>query len=140
MFRVPIYLFLFVGCDSDTKNKDTGQPLVGVDIPPGESGSIEGESYIEGRDCPPGSLFTWENLGEAIMLNYCVGCHSENLEEGSRANAPLGVDFNTHELTQSWLERIYARSADSNTTMPPIDNMTPDERQDLGDWLACGAP
>ena len=98
------------------------------------------DTFIEGRDCPEDSPFTWENFGEAIMLNYCTGCHSSLLPEGQRAGAPLDVDFNDHNATQLWLTRIYARSADTNKTMPPIDTMTDTERYNLGDWLACGAP
>lgn len=98
-------------------------------------------SAIPGRPCPPDSELTWENFGEATMLTHCVGCHSENLAEGTaRGEAPVGVDFNTHALTQDWLERIHARSADDNRTMPPVDTMSDQTRAALGDWLACGAP
>jgi len=37
--------------------------------------------------------------------------------------------------------RIFVRAAASNTTMPPGPNdPSPDEREQLAEWLACGAP
>ena len=39
-----------------------------------------------------------------------------------------------------WLDRVYARSADDNASMPIIDTVDPQDRVRLGDWLACGAP
>jgi hypothetical protein len=99
------------------------------------------DSFIEGRDCPPDSPLTWGNFGESVVLTHCTGCHSDNLAEGvARGRAPVGVDFNTHDMTRSWLERIYARSADEHVTMPPVDTLSQTVRVQLGDWLACGAP
>ena len=116
-----ISFFLLMACDgstnetktttSDTKNTDTNQTTTTDTNEIIETGTDTSEPvndpYIEGRECPPDSLFTWENFGQAIMLNYCVGCHSENVPEGSRAGAPIGVDFNTHALTQQSLHLIY---------------------------------
>lgn len=97
-------------------------------------------SFIAGRDCPPESFLTWENFGEGFMLDHCTGCHSELLDEGQRANAPLDVDFNTQAQVQDQIDRIYARSGDANDTMPPVNTISAEERIHLGDWLACGTP
>jgi uncharacterized membrane protein len=97
-------------------------------------------SAVDGRDCPPGSAATWQSFGQAFLLDHCVGCHSSQLPEGQRALAPVGVDFDTHELAMGWLDRIYARSADGNLTMPPVDAVSAEDRERLGDWLACGMP
>ena len=126
---------LLLGCTTaSSKPGDSG----------GDSGSGSGDtgavSYIEGRECPSDSYLTWESFGEGFMLDHCTGCHSALLEEGQRAGAPLGVDFNTQALVQDQLDRIYARSADDNTTMPPTDTVDTWERAALGEWLACGAP
>jgi len=94
----------------------------------------------EVSDCPPDSAIDWQSFAEPLLLNHCTGCHSSHLPEGARAKAPLGVDFDTHEKTLMWLERIAARSAGENTTMPPIDTLTAQERALLGEWIACGAP
>jgi len=32
------------------------------------------------------------------------------------------------------------RAGDHNQTMPPVGGPDDDERGDLGEWLACGAP
>ena len=97
-------------------------------------------SIIEGRECPPDNTTTYDNTGGPFLLSWCVGCHSSQLPDGQRAGAPVGVDFDTPEAIESHLLRIFARSADTHTTMPPVDAITAAERHLLGDWIACGAP
>jgi uncharacterized membrane protein len=94
----------------------------------------------EEEACAPESSLTWQSFGEPFLLDHCTGCHSSKLAEGFRGGAPVGVDFNTHEQTLMWLERIAARSADDNKTMPPVDTVSEEARVLLGDWIACGAP
>jgi len=98
------------------------------------------DPFISGRACPPDSAVTWESFGQGFVLSHCAGCHSSNLGAGERAEAPIEVNMETQDLVQEWLIRIYARSADENATMPPVDSVLADERVLLGDWLACGAP
>jgi hypothetical protein len=73
-------------------------------------------------------------------VKWCTGCHSSWLPDGERAGAPIGVDFNSLNGIETPLQRIYARSADGNTTMPPIAAITDEERTRVGDWITCGAP
>ena len=94
----------------------------------------------QASDCPPDSILTWQSFAEPFLLNHCTGCHSSQLPEGARAEAPLGVDFDTHEKTRSWLERIASRSAGMNATMPPTDTVADEDRDRLAEWIACGAP
>ena len=91
------------------------------------------------RACPPDSFVTWEDFGAPFMYTYCNGCHSSALPQGERQDAPLGVDFDTIEDVRYWADRIWARSADHNVTMPPVGGPEYDERDLLGEWLACGA-
>lgn len=134
MHRATLVALLLGGCGGE----GSGGPD-SADTAAADTGA--GAAAIDGRPCPDDSELTWENFGEATMLTHCVGCHSENLAEGvGRGHAPVGVDFNTHALTRSWLDRIHARSADDNRTMPPVDTMSDETRAQLGDWLACGAP
>ena len=65
---------------------------------------------------------------------------SSQLPEGSRADAPLGVDFDTPEKTRTWLDRIAARSTEMNATMQPTDTVADEDRNRLAEWIACGAP
>jgi hypothetical protein len=98
------------------------------------------EGLIEGRPCPTDSTATYDNTGGPFLLNWCTGCHSALLPAGERAGAPLGVDFDTPAGIEAKLLRIYARSADHNVTMPPIDTVPAHERIRIGDWITCGAP
>jgi len=92
------------------------------------------------RWCPPDSELTWEGFGGPFMLDYCTGCHHSGLPEGMRQKAPLGVDFETLALVRAQADRIWARAADQNATMPPVGPPDADLRAMLGEWLACGAP
>jgi uncharacterized membrane protein len=118
---------LLIGCDEPTDVASIPSDAVAA-------------SFIDGRDCPPDSSLTYANFGEALLLDHCTGCHGEAVDVGDRAGAPVDVDLTTQTLVQEWLDRVYARSADDNTSMPVVDNMDPDDRVRLGDWLACGAP
>ena len=125
VLRVVVAALALVACGEADDAGPTGEPH---------------DSFIEGRFCEPDDSATWESFGQGFLLDHCTGCHSGNLAESERAGAPLGVDFETRELAQQWLERIYARAADDNVTMPPVDSVPAHERELLGDWLACGAP
>ena len=101
---------------------------------------VEPPSTLEERACPPDSVLTYESFGGPFMYSYCSGCHSKDLPEGMRQDAPMGADFDTLETTRAWSKRIWARAGDHNLTMPPIGGPGDDEREMLGEWLACGAP
>lgn len=134
-------LLSLLACGGGAGGADDRGDTAGADRDTGSDDTGGAATAIVGRPCPEDSALTWSNFGEATMLTHCVGCHSEHLAEGTpRGQAPLGVDFNSHARTQAWLERIHARSADQNRTMPPADTMSERTREQLGDWLACGAP
>jgi hypothetical protein len=97
-------------------------------------------SLIEGRECPPDNATTYANTGAPILTSWCTPCHSSHVPANQRQHATMGVNFDTVEGIQDQLLRIYARAGDDNDTMPPIDSLSADERQRLGDWIACGAP
>lgn len=95
---------------------------------------------LEERACPTDSVLTYENFGGPFISSYCAGCHSKDLPDGMRQEAPLDCDFDTLDATRAWAKRIWARAGDHNITMPPIGGPEEDEREMLGEWLACGAP
>lgn len=100
----------------------------------------EPQPTLADRDCPDDSVLTYDNFGGPFMRNWCTGCHNSELPEGERAQATLGVDLETRELIVDWADRVWFRSADANRTMPPGGGPTDEEREQLGEWLACGAP
>jgi cytochrome c5 len=84
------------------------------------------------RDPP----LTWENYGDYIIGRQCRPCHSVYSREGQRADAPEGVDFDSWDDVLEWVDRIQARSVDTET-MPPAGGMLREERVLLGEWLRC---
>ncbi len=105
----------------------------------GTSSEPSWESLAE-RPCPPDSALTWENFGGVYVLSYCTSCHHSDLPFDARQLAPVAIDLETIELVRSHAERVWARAADQNQSMPPVGAPGPSERALLGEWLACGAP
>lgn len=95
---------------------------------------------LEERPCPDDNALTFSNFGRGFMLSWCTGCHSSALVGEERAGAPEGTDFDRLPVIEAFAERIWARSADDNLTMPPVSGPGAQERFLLGQWLACGAP
>ena len=95
---------------------------------------------LDERPCPDDSFLTYESFGGPFMLSYCTGCHHSRLPADQRQGAPIEANFDDLEAIRSWADRIWARAADDNATMPPIGAPGAEERARLGQWLACGAP
>lgn len=92
-------------------------------------------------NCPTGTHLTYENFGEAFMLNYCTGCHSQNLAAEQRAGAPVRVNLDTIADIARWRMMIRVVASDSRTArMPPKMKISNEERKTLREWLDCGAP
>jgi uncharacterized membrane protein len=95
---------------------------------------------IEEFPCPPqGTQLTYESFGKNWLDTNCNRCH--NASEGHRSGAPESYRFETLTDVHTHKDRIFVRAAASNTTMPPgPDDPSADEREQLAEWLACGAP
>lgn len=99
-------------------------------------------------ECPEGSTLRYEGFGEAFLERYCVRCHASTLTTvGERGGAPLGTDLDTLEGVRMHLEAIDGAAAAGptriNVFMPPPTSPelpTEAERDQLGAWIACGAP
>lgn len=130
----------FSGCGDDKPVQAFNPITFCSDDPEGTPTPEQTPIVIPGRSCPPESIVTCENFGSSFLSEYCTSCHSSDLPEGTRADAPVGVDFNQYQMVRDWSQRIYARAGDSNDTMPPAANVEPEQRDRLGEWLACDAP
>jgi hypothetical protein len=95
---------------------------------------------IEEHPCPPGgTTLTYTNFGASFINGYCESCHGSQAVD--RAGAPGEFIFDTVDQVQRHRVRIFARSAADNDSMPPGPDDPPEaEREQLADWLACGAP
>lgn len=103
-------------------------------------GACGKETTIDDVPCPPGgTTLTYDNFGAAFMNANCEGCHGQ--ADGDRKGAPDGYDFDTVGAIRARKDRIFARAAADNTTMPPGPDDPPRaDRDQLAEWLACGAP
>jgi len=97
--------------------------------------------------CPPTSTLTYVNFGEPFMTKYCIGCHSSTLSGDDRMGAPAFHDFDTQIGIQRVMDHIDETAASgpaaTNLAMPPKGEShrpTLEERQQLAEWIACGAP
>ncbi len=101
------------------------------------AGCMERPLPIDEVPCPPtGTPHTYESFGQPFLETYCNSCHST-----SRHGAPAAFRFDTIEDIRVHADRIFVRAAGPNTTMPvgPVDPPA-EERDQLAEWLACGAP
>lgn len=93
-----------------------------------------------GAECPIDNVVSYENFAESWIFRQCMPCHSSELLEGQRADAPLGVDFNTYADVRFWANNMFLRAAYENETMPPAGGPYPEDRKLFGEWMACQAP
>lgn len=98
-----------------------------------------------GATCPDGSTLTYENLGKPFMESYCLRCHSESVTGADRQGAPSDHNFDDiisiRGLTEHIDEKAGSGPDATNEFMPTTDpKPTTDERAQLSEWLACGAP
>ncbi|MCZ7684297.1 MAG: cytochrome c [Sandaracinaceae bacterium] len=98
-----------------------------------------------GSVCPPGSPLTYETFGRSFFDAYCQSCHASAVTGADRQGAPSSHTYDDGEMIRAAAEeidRLAAAGPDAvNTDMPrafPVP--TEDERRQLGEWLACGAP
>lgn len=105
-------------------------------------GGGQGDTPTSGATCPAGSTLTAASFGTAFLTTYCTGCHGTPPSGG----APSHADFTGITIVRDHLgpidRRAAAGPARTNTAMPPLGYPAPTlaERQQLGEWLACGAP
>lgn len=110
----------------------------------GTAGTTGGEAEqwnsLDERPCPDDSFLTYENFGGPFMLSYCTTCHATRLPADMRQGSPIEVNFDDVEDVRAWADRIWIRAADQNFSMPPVGPPSDEDRANLGEWLACGAP
>lgn len=98
-----------------------------------------------GAECPPTSQLTYDNFGKPFMESYCTRCHSSTLTGADRMGATPFHDFDTLIGIRNVADHIDQTAGAgpnaTNESMPPDgDKPSLAERQQLAEWLACGAP
>lgn len=84
---------------------------------------------IANVSCPTDSTLTYTNFGAAFMTNYCLSCHTS--KESPKLATQAQIQSHVSSILQ---EAVYT------TAMPEDADLTTAEREQLGEWLACGAP
>jgi uncharacterized membrane protein len=76
-----------------------------------------------------------------VIQQRCTSCHSATPTSPAFSTAPGGVIMDEPSQIKQLASRIHAQAVASNI-MPlgNITNMTQDERNLLGNWIAAGAP
>lgn len=95
--------------------------------------------------CPDGAELTYESFARPFMAAYCTRCHASTLRAEQRMGAPSLHDFDTLYGIAAFADHVdqttAAGPAAINDSMPPSGPFpTPEERAQLGQWLACGLP
>lgn len=98
-----------------------------------------------GSVCPPDSTLTYASFGEPFFETYCQSCHGSQVRGTARQGAPSSHTYDDVAAIRRGLEEIDRRSAAGpnaiNMDMPRSFPVPTDaEREQLGEWLACGAP
>jgi uncharacterized membrane protein len=91
-------------------------------------------------ECPEqGTTLTYENFAASFFARWCNDCHHPYSLD--RHGAPGEFNFDTAWGIRRHADRIFARSASGNDSMPPGPDDPPrSERELLAEWLSCGAP
>lgn len=84
---------------------------------------------VSALECPPQSDLTYESYGQLAIQEHCGSCHA------GKESPNLGT---VEQIRANKLAIL--REAVANTAMPEGGDMTLEERQTLGEWLACDAP
>ncbi|MCC6646190.1 MAG: hypothetical protein IT374_11530 [Polyangiaceae bacterium] len=80
-----------------------------------------------------GAKLTYESFGRGFFDRWCVRCHGAGEGYSSRS-------FTSVEAIRAARERIFVNAVGDDPPMPPGPDDPPvAEREQLADWLACGA-
>jgi uncharacterized membrane protein len=126
-------LIVLTGCASDAADPlDDGEVVVPI------------TDLSTGSSCPDNSTLTYESFGRAFFASYCLRCHSAAVS-GSVRVAPEGRDFDDLAMIReraAWIDQFAAAGPKGEHMSMPPDGEKPtlEQRTQLGEWLACGAP
>ena len=79
--------------------------------------------------CPPDSTLTYESFGSAFLSDNCLSCHAS--KDRPLLTTRTAVVANSNNILNA---------AVMSTKMPANGSIAIEERQLLGEWIACGAP
>jgi uncharacterized membrane protein len=103
------------------------------------AGCFDGPTLAD-EPCPPGGTsLTYADFAAPFFGEWCARCHAADATD--RHGAPHDITFDDPGEIRARAARIFERAAASNVSMPPgLDDPPPEAREQLAEWLACGAP
>lgn len=78
--------------------------------------------------CPPDSTLTYTTFGQPLIAEHCLSCHDSK-------SPALDTQAAVQRASSSILDAAVYTSA-----MPEDHDIPLALREQLGEWLACGAP
>jgi uncharacterized membrane protein len=79
--------------------------------------------------CPTDSTLTYASFGESFIADNCLSCHASKQQPTLASQAAIKAN-----------KAAIISVAVTGTKMPQNGSLAVEERQLLGEWLACGAP
>ncbi len=79
--------------------------------------------------CPPDSTLTYESFGSVFLADNCLSCHTSRDRPALTSQGAVRAN-----------KSAIINAAVTSTKMPANSGLAVEERQLLGEWLACGAP
>lgn len=122
--------FLFA-CGGDKSSDDTGDDAT--------TGGTTGGTVDSGEPldplCVDAPVVTWDSWGQGFLGANCQSCHASTTSD--RHGAPEEITFDERDSALAVADRILARSAGTEPTMPPSGGVSEDDRYKLEVWLTC---
>ncbi len=109
-------------------------------------GDADDQASLDGGDAGAGGAdadcaeLTYENFAQDFFSSYCARCHSSELSGADRNGAPVGRDWDQLEVIRQFPDSIRNRTFEQANMPTSAPFPSDEERQQLADWIDCGAP
>lgn len=110
-------------------------------LAPAPTGIKTKEIPLPDSSCLNGSVLSYENFGRGVISDYCLACHSRNLDSELRYGAPTELNFDEAMDVRTWRVRILD-VFDGKIKHKIELGRSPDsiDKKMALEWLECGAP
>ncbi|MEY4509838.1 MAG: hypothetical protein RLZZ450_1960 [Pseudomonadota bacterium] len=105
-------------------------------------GACGSDPASSGPECPPASTLTYADFGKPFLTKYCSSCHAASVRGSARQAAPTDDVFDTvAQVRAKSDEVVHEVSVEKSMPFGP-GSLKPSaaEREQFGEWVACGAP
>jgi uncharacterized membrane protein len=105
-------------------------------------GACGSDPASSGPECPTGSTLTYADFGKPFLTKYCSSCHAATLTGSARQAAPADDVFDTAAQVRAKSDEVIHEVSVEKSMPFGTASLKPSdaEREQLGEWVACGAP